>query len=97
MSEENLLFQEFLRLANAVESGVLETDAFIMGIEAHFFDGDDSYAFWKARMSELQTVTHFCTLCLLRSWPSSPFHLWLLGGKCPSVLADSCTLLHPLR
>ena len=26
---------------------------------AYFFEGDDSYAFWKARMSELQTVTHF--------------------------------------
>ena len=28
-------------------------------LEPYFFEGDDSYAFWKARMSELQTVTHF--------------------------------------
>ena len=27
-------------------------------LEPYFFEGDDSYAFWKARMSELQTFTH---------------------------------------
>merc|ERR1711963_1091023 len=28
-------------------------------LEPYFFEGDDNYAFWKDRMSKLQTVTHF--------------------------------------